>query len=456
MRASSSRSVLPLVLSVLLLTIDPAPATQGREQGGAGPAGPTVRTLWTEFQKTMPAFSFERVKDEVVRSDTDPRQTLRRIEVKFYSQEIGGKKWGHQAVIFMPTDRRLLQSAKRRGKVVVVGQRSIDSLITGSWRDSFLGNYGEPIAARTGYPTMIVPVPGEYDDTPGREIPIGFLDQLSAKTKNPVDYADFRLAIPYLRALDVFAAVLGEPHIQAIIGGHSKRATSAITAATMDPERIVSVIYMGNETTFSRYEQGPLRVLSPYYTEKRATVLYLGATNEDGYEMFNINRIQARMSPPWTIEYIPNYRHADQSERHFLDWQMWVAHVFDGRPLTTISDLAYEETDEGTLFRARLESPNKILLANVWSVYCDDVPYWRDLMWYPEAMMPKGGGVYEAYVPGSLPDAWLVEVKDIADGFAGYVSSLPQDITHKLTKTRISRGSHSRNWEPKKPPAAWR
>jgi pimeloyl-ACP methyl ester carboxylesterase len=300
---------------------------------------------------------------------------------------------------------------------------------------------------------MVVPVPGEYDDKPAYEISIGFLNDLVAKSGKAVDHNYFRLAIPYLRGLDVLAAVLGERSLRAVIGGHSKRATSAYTAAAMDPERVAGVVYMGNESTFSNMEEGPLRALLPFHTQTqvRADVLYLGATNEDGYQMFAINQIQARMNGSWTIEYIPNYRHADQSEKHFLDWQMWVAHVFDGRPLARISDLAYEETAEGTLFRARIQSPNRIIQAKVWYVYCDDVPYWRDLVWYAEFMSPKDGALWEGYVTGTLPDAWLVEVKDIGGGFAGYLSSLPQAITHKPTARRTSRGSRSRLWEPKKP-----
>jgi hypothetical protein len=372
--------------------------------------------------------------------------------VKFYSQEIDGKKWGHPAVIFMPADRRVYESALRRGKVVIVGQRSIDNLATGPWRDSFLGNYGEPIAARTGYPTMVLPVPGEYDDTNGQEISIGFLNDRVRETGDITSHNYLRLAIPYLRGLDVFAGILKEKKIRAIIGGHSKRATSAFTAAAIDPERIVGVVYMGNESVFSTYETGPLRAISPFNTQQfvKADVLYLGATNEDGYEMFNINRIQARMTRPWTIQYMPNYRHSDQSEKHFLDWQMWVAHVFDGRPVSRIADLSYEETEEGTRFRAHIASPNKIIQAKVWYVYCDDVPYWRDLVWYPEFMVRTSGNAWEGYVTGKLPDAWLVEVKDTAGGFTGYVTTLPQDITHKPTKERVSKGSRSRLWEPKK------
>jgi hypothetical protein len=246
--------------------------------------------------------------------------------------------------------------------------------------------------------------------------------------------------------------ILNAQRIRAIIGGHSKRATSAFTAAAMDPDRIVGVVYMGNESMFRPLEEDTLRLLSPFNSQKqvRAEVLYLGATNEDGYEMFNINRIQSRMERPWTIEYIPNYRHADQSEKHFMDWHMWIDHIFDNRPLTVIRDLSYQETDQGTLFRARVDSPNKIIQVKVWYAYCDD-PYWRDIVWYPEFMDLKENGIREGLVTGRLPDAWLVEVKDIANGLAGYLSSLPQDISHRPTKERVSRGSRPKNWEPKKP-----
>jgi hypothetical protein len=176
--------------------------------------------------------------------------------------------------------------------------------------------------------------------------------------------------------------------------------------------------------------------------------------------MYNINEIQKMMGGKWTIEYIPNYRHASMSEKHFLDWRMWVAHVFENRPLSRISELTYREVGDdfewggrsgwaGAVFRAKIQSPNKIIQAKVWYVYNDDEPYWRDLVWYPEFMVKTDGDYYEGFVRGKLPDAWLVEVKDIAGGVAGYVSSLPQDITGKRIETKRSRGSRSRLWAPK-------
>jgi pimeloyl-ACP methyl ester carboxylesterase len=464
MRTAGFRAAVAFGLGLVLF----GPGTAGREPEGIRvPAGssPTPRQVWDRFRATLPPLDYRIEKDEIVPSDTDPRLKLRRIEVKFYSQIIDGRAWGHPCVVFLPADRKVYDAARRRGKIVVVGQRSWDGLATGPWRDPFLGNYGEPIAALTGYPTMICPVPGEYDGTGGQEISIGFLGAKSKESQDPADHNYFRLAVPYLRALDVMAGILRiDPQkVRAIIGGHSKRATSAFTAAAIDPERIAGVVYMGNESTFESLAEPPWRTISPAFSRAfvKAEVLYIGGTNEDGYRMYNINRIQEMMKGAWTIAMVPNYRHASVSEHHFLDWRMWVAHVFDGRPLTAISDLSFREADDGfvwggrpmeagTVFRARIASPNKIIQAKVWYVYNDDPPYWRDLMWYPEFMIPVGDGYYEGYVTGELPDAWLVEVKDIAFGAPGYLTSLPQDITGLPTATRTSRGSRSRLWEPKK------
>ncbi|HOW86803.1 MAG TPA: hypothetical protein P5119_10205 [Candidatus Aminicenantes bacterium] len=406
--------------------------------------GPTLRRLWDRCRASMPPFSYQVTSDRVVRSDTDPRLELRRVEVRFTSQVVGQweRRMTHTAVIHMPADPAVLRDPGRKGKVVVVANACGDP--------TTVANYGEPIAARTGYPTMVLPIPGEYDGQNGESSWVYFLRAELEDTGDPINHQYFRFAVPYLRALDVFAGILGEEKIRAVIGGHSKRAPAAFNAAAMDPVRVAGVVFMGMESTFASYEGKFWEPISPVRSQESVAcpVLYLGATNEDGYRMFNVARLQEKMKRPWTIELIPNYRHAASSEIQILDWQMWIAHVFDGRPLTRIGDLAWTETPEGTEFRARIESPNKILLAKVWYVYCDDVPFWRDLMWYP-APLEGSGDAYRAFVPGKLPDAWFIEVKDLAAGFAGYVTSLPQDITHKETKERVSRGSRSRNWEPK-------
>ncbi len=432
--------VTPGVMIMAVLVLGAAPISARAQEKSV----PAIREIWARCQENLPPFSYKVLKDEEVRSDTDPRQKLRRLEVRFTSQVVGQweRRMEHTAVVYLSADESAFAAPERRGKVVIIANAYGDTLM--------VDNYGEPIAARTGYPTMVLPIPGEYDGHDGESCWVYFFRTLLMDTNDPDNHQYFRFAIPYLSALDVFSALLGEKNIRAVIGGHSKRAPAAFNAAAMDPERIAGVVYMGMESTFAGYEGKEWAGISPVHSQEsvECPVLYLGATNEDGYEMFNISRLQAKMRRPWTIEYIPNYRHATSSEVQILDWQMWISHIFEGRPLTQISNLSHEETAEGTVFRARIESPNKIIQTKVWYVYCDDVPYWRDLMWYP-VYLHRAGDLYEAFLPGKLPDAWLVEVKDIAGGFVGYITSLPQDITHKPTKERYSRGWRSRNWEPK-------
>ncbi|MBN1589173.1 MAG: tetratricopeptide repeat protein [Pirellulales bacterium] len=414
---------------------------------------PSPKQLWERCRQSLPPFTYDVVSDEVVTSDTDPRLKLRRMKIRFISQEINGMKMGHDAVIFLPAEPGMNSSPERRGKVVVVARNYSD--------DTLVGNCAEPIAARTGYPTMCIVVPGDQDGNDGEMPWLTGLRKLAHDTQDPVNHDLFRCAIPYLRALDVFSDVLKQKNVRAVIGGHSKRAYYAYTAAAIDPERIAGVVYMGCERLFSEDEKYPDFSVSPpfapgekyprslvlFTTQKyvKCPVLYLGATNEAGFSMFNINELAARMTKPWTIEYIPNYRHASRSEKQFIDWQMWVAHIFDGRPLATVGDLRVERTGNGTRLGASVKSPNKILQVKAWYVYCDDVPYWRDLMWYPALMRKKHGNQYEAWVGGNPPDAWFVEVKDIGHGFPGFVSSLPQNLTGKPAAERNAR--RPRNWE---------
>lgn len=414
---------------------------------------PTPKQLWERFRNARAPLEYAIKKDEIVSSDILPGQKLRRIDFIFSSQEVPTenlsemRKLWHQAVLFCPAEEESIKRPDRRGKVVIVGS------LVGPYKQSFLSNYGDAIAVRTGYPTLVLPNPGEIKERPDQMYRQRWLIDYRKTNRDNTNHSHFRWAVPFLQSMDILAEILeiDKSDIRAIIGGHSKRATSAFTAAAIDPERIVGVVFMGNESLHPEGPSSPWWLVSPYYTQKflSCPVFYIGATNEGGYAMFNINRIYSHMEKPWTFEIIPNYRHASESEKQFLDWQMWASHIFDGRPLTKISDLHLEETKDGIKFFVRIDSPNKIILSQVWYVYCDDVPYWRDLVWYPTVLHKKEKNIYEAYLPGKTPDAWLVEVQDTSYGFRGYVSSLPQDITHKPAETRSGRG-FPRRWEPKK------
>jgi hypothetical protein len=129
-----------------------------------------------------------------------------------------------------------------------------------------------------------------------------------------------------------------------------------------------------------------------------------------------------------------------------MDFLMWVSHVFDGRPITRISEVSHRRERNGTVFRAKITGEAKLQVVKVWFAITDD-PAWRDVMWYHLLMRPVGDA-YEAFLHGKMPDAFMVEVGDIARGIPGYVSSLPQKLTDAPVEERISRGPFPRLWSP--------
>jgi hypothetical protein len=404
---------------------------------------PNPKEIWERFQKITGPLSYTITGDEIILSETDPKMKLRRIHFTFSSQDVpyetvesGETRWEmkeliHNGVIFIPADPGVTNRPGRKGNVVIVGG------LPGPYRQSFLSNYGEPIAVSTGYPTMVLPNPGELRDAPGREYSQGMLINYRRENPDLIHHSHFRWAVPFLRALDILAEVLkvDRNEIRAVIGGHSKRATSAYTAAAIDPERIAGIVFMGNESLHPEGSESPWWAVSPFYTRKfvKCPVLYIGATNESGYPMFNINRIQEHMDRPWTLEMIPNYRHASESEVQFIDWRMWVSHIFDGRLVTHISNLHHETTEKGTTFSTRIDTPNRIILAQAWYTHGDPSDR-RNLVWDSTLLQSEGENIFEGFVSGPPPTIWFVEVQDLAWGFPGYVSSLPQDIRAETEK----------------------
>lgn len=388
--------------------------------------------LWQRCQKTLPGTKMSITSDKVVNSLTDPEQRLRRIEFTFASQVFEGKEWVHPCVLLIPADyNKRVKEPDRRGKVVIIANGG------GNEAEPFLINYGDPVATLTGYPTLVFQNPGT-----GTEGEFRFYveREMQKLTADPIDHSYFRTSVPYLRVMDIIADILkiDRSEIRAIIGGHSKRATSAYIAAAVDSSRVSGVVYMGNESVWGITEGYPSVNPGRIKDQVKARVLYIGASNEYyrpgkyEYHMYNINKILETMDGKWTIEYIPNYIHFAMSEKHFMDWRMWVSHVFEGRPIPTISDFSFRKIENGTRFRVKVESESKVIQVMLWHTYTGNVPpYWRDLFWRPGLMVRQDDGYYEGYVGGEVPDAWIVEVKDIAYGVPGYVSGPPQDITGK-------------------------
>lgn len=401
---------------------------------------PKPREIWPIVRQHMVPLEFKIHSDEIVTSDSDPSKRMRKVTAHFWSQELAGKKWGHPCVIFLPEDNSRNLTPERKGKVVIVGSPPY------GYYPVHVDKYGEPIAARTGYPTMVLSNPGEYPDGFAIEGDMGVLTRLRKETGENYYNMNCQLAVVYIQAINALQQFLGLDSVQAVVGGHSKRGRSATVAAAIDP-RVASVIIMGNEGVYLA-DQIPwhLSFHHAFFQEQvNVPVFYLGATNEDGYKMFNVNLMQQRLKRPMTIEMIPNYCHSNFSEIQYMDFLMWVSHSLDGRPITRIRQVSHERQEGRSIFRAEIKSEAKVQIVKAWYVYCDD-PAWRDLMWY-HLLMNKNGDRYEATLGGKIPDAFMVEVGDIARGIPGYVSSLPQKLTDAPVVQRHSRGSRPRLWD---------
>ncbi len=402
---------------------------------------PKPREILPFVKRDMIPAEFHVLRDEIVTSDTDPRRRLRKVTAHFFSLKLAGKKWGHDCVIFLPVDGERNSTPDRRGKVVIIGCPS------GDYFPVHVTKYGEPIATRTGYPTMVLCNPGNYPDGSSIERDIRVLSKLRKQTGKNYYNMNCQLALVYIQAMNVMQHFLTLDQLHAVVGGHSKRGRSATVAAAMD-DRVAGVIIMGNEGVYATDRiQWHLSFHHAFFQDQvHVPVFYLGATNEDGYKMFNVNILQQRLKHPMTVEMIPNYCHSNFSEKQFMDFLMWVAHVFDNRPITHISEVGFERKDNRTIFRAKIDSDAKVQIVLAWYVYSDD-PAWRDLMWY-HLLMHKVGEHYEAVLFGKIPDAFMVEVGDIAQGISGYVSSTPRKLTDAPVIERRSRGSLPRLWQP--------
>ena len=403
------------------------------------------KEIWPHVKKHMVAMDAKILEDKIIASDTDPKKKLRKVTAQFNSQNLDGKLWIHPCTILMPADSRVNQTPQRQGKIVIMGTTDEPHLSV------HVAKYAEPIVSKTDYPVMILSNPGRYKNGTYIENQMGDLNRLRRKTGENYYSMNCQLAVVYIQAMNFMEKLLKVDRVHAILGGHSKRGRSATVAAAMD-SRVASSIIMGNEGIHSKKRiQWHLSFHHAFFQDQvNVPVFYLGATNEDGYKMFNINIMQERLKRPMTIEMVPNYNHITLSEIQFIDFLMWVAHVFDGRPISKISELSHHRQAGQSIFRARIKSEAKVQMVRVWFVYTDD-PQWRDLMWYHVLMKPTEDGRYEASLPGKMPDAYMIEVADISQGVPGYVSSLPQKLSDAEVVWRRSRGSKPRLWKPVQP-----
>ncbi|HBO42723.1 MAG TPA: hypothetical protein DD670_02050 [Planctomycetaceae bacterium] len=395
---------------------------------------PKPRELYPLVARDMVPMELKIESDEVVPSDTDPSVKLRRIEGQFHSIKLEDDTWIHPFVLLMPADSSINDTPQRKGKVAIVSAPGRIMF------DGHVALYGMPMVTKTGYPTMIMSNPGKYSNGRDIEGDIAVLDRMRRATGKNYYNMNCQLALVYIQAMNVLEKILEVDKVQAVIGGHSKRGRSATVAAAMDP-RVAGVVILGNEGVHRTDRiDWHLSFHHAFFQEQvNVPVLYVGGTNEGGYKMFNVNLLQERLERPMTVEMIPNYRHYNFHEKQYFDFTMWVAHVFDGRPISRVTEMSHEYRDGRNYYRAKIESDAKVQLVRVWYTFVDE-PSWNRNLWF-EWVMYKRGDYYETSVPSAMPDAYLIEVADIAQGVQGYITSLPQKTSDAPVHERDPRNN---------------
>jgi len=396
------------------------------------------RDVWENIKKFSVPLSLSIESAETIPCDYAPDVSLKHLVLQFHSQELGGTKWVHKAEVLIPEHSSAKWKSNKKAKVVIIGTPVWDG-----YMPIHVRKFGHRIAGKAGYPVMICALPG-YDEE-GNDLEIGLFRRVRnfARSKGDSTINMYgQCGMVYIRALDAFEEILKVPSVEAVIGGHSKRAGGAPFAAAID-NRISSVVIMGWEM---EHKNAPW-YYSYYQDQVHVPVLYLGGTNETGYKMFTITDMQEHLERPMTIEMIANYSHSNFSDIQYMDFLMWVSHVYDKRPITKIDSISWNWTKNAsfTQFKAKVETKAKIQIVRVWYAYTDD-PAWRDVMWFHRIMEPTGNGFYEENLPGVAPDAFFIEVGDIANGIPGYVSSVPINVTNRRVAEKNPRGDFPRGW----------
>jgi len=406
---------------------------------------PKPKEMWHELKKEIVPLDITIDADTITVCDYTPSMKIRKIHGRFFSQNIDGVQWMHRFTLLLPAKNSINQKKPRKGKVVIIGAPVWDGFFP-----IHEMKYAEPIVAYTQYPVMVVANPGY--DSQGKQIEVGLQHRLGklAQRTGKIHYnAIAQCAVVYIRAMDACEQILKVKKVSAVIGGHSKRGGAAPFAAAID-SRVAGVISIGFELVHPTDRVGG--DLPYYYTfyqdQVSVPVFYIGGTNETAYEMFTISEMQKMLKKDMVVEMIPNYSHTNFSEIQYMDFLLWTSHVFDNRPIPRISDISYRHVkkEPGTLFSARIQTKSTIQLVRLWYAYTDNAA-WKDVMWFHRVMEPNAEGLYEEWLPGIVPDAYYIEVGDIAHGIEGYISSTPTPVTDKKIEPRISRGDFPRFWK---------
>jgi PhoPQ-activated pathogenicity-related protein len=393
-----------------------------------------------------------------------PERKLKRIDLTFTSFEWAGEKWRHPAIVLLP-DREV---PEYRGAAVVIAGN-------GSAPDGVPVRYAEA-AALMGIPALAIAGrnPGPHYGAKAEGPVMARMQEKFMETGDPrwIGYAALGKVI--VRAVTAMQAVPGVRAERFLVTGGSKRGVACWIAAAAD-DRIVAAYpeawHMANFEAALRLRAerlgpdygmaggGPAaesprqslaslatprgreyqRYLDPYLWRDRIAnkeILFTAGANDPLFPPLSDTVFLPDMPKSTRILLVPNYGHGHDTERQFLAWRMWMAHVFGKRPVPEIA-LTWKRQNGALQLSAAVKTATRVKAVTAWSA-TDDRGAYLESRWNPTALAEKQG-LYQAAVtaPAGRYTAFFVEVED-EDPRAGrgFISTGMQEVKPLATGGR--------------------
>jgi hypothetical protein len=368
-----------------------------------------------------------------------PERKLRRIDLAFTSFAWAGETWRHPCIVLLP-EREV---PEYRGAAVVIAGN-------GSAPGGVPIRYAEA-AALLGIPALAIvgANPGPHYGAKNEGLVMARMEEKFMETGDPhwIGYAALGKVI--VRAVTAMQAVPGVKAERFLVTGGSKRGVASWIAAGADDRIVAAYPEAWNMANFEaalklraerlgldygkaggapgsdtpRQRLAALATprgkqyqwyLDPFLWRERIAnkeILFTVGANDPLFPPLSDTVFLPDMPKSTRILLVPNHGHGHDTERQFVAWRMWVAHVFGKRPIPGIA-LTWKRDDGAIQLSAAVTSATQVKAVTAWSA-SDDRGAYLESRWNPTSLVGNKG-LYQAAVaaPAGRYTAFFVEVED--------------------------------------------
>jgi len=409
----------------------------------AGWKAQTVAELLSDKKIGTPV-ELRNIREETIKSKFGGGKEVRKVTFDFTSQVVNlpgyEDDWEHKdALAYLPVEKPAAPNAGAVG--------------TGNRQE-----FGERACAELGLPVLIF---GPFADGENTQTKFEKYVKKASETRNPRHTIFVQSAAMFARGTDALVTLMKKltqwpasyQDFKVVYTGGSKFGYTSWVAAAGD-RRTVGIVpgafENGDHDAYRllQREEGralPWRcpasegagdyagIMSRFFLEPvtiqgqlpNCRALLTGGTADRAvHPKFAITEFEKNLKVPHRVCYVPNLGHSMDGERHSACWLMWLAHCFLGRPVSAIDALRHRSEGDGFVVEAQVSGKPSVQEVAAWATEAGDTDWKR---WKSYPMQPGEKGLYRGQIPADS-QAYLVEVRDTADGVKGVITSTPQRV----------------------------